>query len=240
MSVQQDHSAKPSNPQTTGEGLQQSPPENHPILTSYTAGDYQQESVQNGEVDSSNDAEISEKKEEISTIETEQDEPGQQELVSQESHVTTDYAIYNHNNNNTDTTMNGTNSGPISEEGEEDLDEEIAYNIHTNDKLNAQNGLNYMKDLSQTFELLTTKLGDEQIVLKDTHFKDYTRLDALKDVLHQTDEVCKEYYDAGAKLAWQMGKMRDILVTIRSTVDKKLGDEGLYSWLADSIAHTAG
>ena len=139
---------------------------------------------------------------------------------------------------NASPTMNGYHETTEGEDGVSTTeDEDIPM---TQDDTIEGNGIGHITQLAKTFEILTEKLVEEHSALKDTHFKDYTRLGDLKQVLGETDNACKSYHEAAKKLTWQVGKVRESLVAIRNSIDKKLGDEGLYSWLTEPLSHPAG
>ena len=100
-----------------------------------------------------------------------------------------------------------------------------------------------LKDLAAYKDVLTT-LADlvdkENVHLKAQHFKDYDRWSNINDVMTQTFDVCQEYHRTMTQVTWAMSRLRQQLVNLRNTMDSKLTDEGLYSWIEGPLAHPSG
>ena len=84
-------------------------------------------------------------------------------------------------------------------------------------------------------------LSSEHKALKENHFKDYKNLDSFKGLVAQTDEMCREYEEQIMTLCMKIREVREVLNNLQTTIDKKLVEEGLLSWLPeDTRAHPAG
>ena len=83
-------------------------------------------------------------------------------------------------------------------------------------------------------------LTSEHKILKENHFKDYDNLASFKDLVSETNEMCTEYEEQIMTLCGKMKEVREVLNSLQATIDKKLVEEGLLSWLGENRAHPAG
>ena len=88
--------------------------------------------------------------------------------------------------------------------------------------------------LCQRFLELTKHLNREHNCLKETHFKDYTRLPELKEVLRSTDAACREYGRCLAEVVSRLTEVRQALTSVSDVIDAKLTSEGVRSWIPES------
>ena len=97
-----------------------------------------------------------------------------------------------------------------------------------------------VSNLGQRLSEVAEKLAQEQKTLKETHLKEYNGLPTLQQSLGDTSKLCKEYHETVGQLSGYIGQLRDLLSSIAHTLERKLGDEGLYSWIDGPRAHPAG
>ena len=90
--------------------------------------------------------------------------------------------------------------------------------------------------LSKTLQLLQ----EEGRLLQESSLKDYERLEHLKDALTCATYIGEEFESNVAGMCRDMGGVREALEDIQASVDKKLTNEGLMSWLSGPAAHPAG
>ena len=95
-------------------------------------------------------------------------------------------------------------------------------------------------DIFEWMENIKTNLKLENRVLIETMFKDYENLNELKQVLIDTTSLCKEYDKHIVELCEKMSEMKVILKHLHVTMDKKLSEEGLKSWMGDSTNYDLG
>ena len=105
---------------------------------------------------------------------------------------------------------------------------------------NSPNMNNANLDISEWMEKIKTNLKLENRVLIQTMFKDYENLNELKQVLIDTTSLCKEYDKHVAELCEKMSDVKGILKNLHVTMDKKLSEEGLKSWMGDSTNYDLG
>ena len=95
-------------------------------------------------------------------------------------------------------------------------------------------------NISEWMEEIKTNLKLEYRVLIQTMFKDYENLNELKQVLIDTTSMCNEYDNYIAKLCEKMIEVKGTLKQLHLTMDKKLSEEGLKSWMGDSANYDLG
>ena len=113
-------------------------------------------------------------------------------------------------------------------------------------KLAYQNGSHFPNvnntslDISEWMEEIKTNLKLEHSVLIQTLFKDYENLNELKQVVINTTKMCKEYDNHLTELCEKIREVKGILKNLHVTMDKKLSEEGLKSWMGDSTNYDLG
>ena len=98
----------------------------------------------------------------------------------------------------------------------------------------------YVRDLGQRLATLADVLTEEETVIRDTHLKNYVRLPNLKRLLVDVEVACKEYHHVIGQLSSYVNRIQGILCNLSHIVDKKLSNEGLYSWLDGPPSSQAG
>ena len=95
-------------------------------------------------------------------------------------------------------------------------------------------------NISEWMEEIKTNLKLEYRVLMQTVFKDYENMNELKQVLLDTTSMCNEYDNYIAKLCEKMIEVKGTLKQLHMTMNKKLSEEGLKSWMGDSTNYDLG
>ena len=119
-------------------------------------------------------------------------------------------------------------------------DEEKQICGHSKNESNSPNMSNTISKMSEWMEEIKTNLKLEYRVLIQTMFKDYENLNELKQVLIDTTSMCNEYDNYVEELCEKMSEVKGILKNINITMDKKLSEEGLKSWMGDSANYDLG
>lgn len=94
--------------------------------------------------------------------------------------------------------------------------------------------------LLEQLQQLTQEADEEKSIIQETHFKDYSRLEELNVLSSKTEKLCSGCEQEMAQLGEGLEGLKTSLSQLKDSIDKRLTNDGLMSWLDTPKPHPEG